>query len=474
MGDFAPVTLADWRALVDKDLAGVQFEKALVHEIDGGLTIQPLYAQGPDRPGALEGAPRRARICTRHERAATLAGDLVGGVDGVWLAPGDEKERTAMSSALAGFRGEVLRDGPGVVSTLPYHEAGADAVDELGLALAAGVARLRAGDVDLMFRVSVGRETFVELCKLRALRVCWGKVAVACGIDTNTTVHAVCSSRTLTERDAAVNMLRVTTQLFAAMLGGADWVTPLPFDAALGESSALARRVARNTALVLREESQLDRVSDPAGGAYFFESLTDDLARAAWARFQENERVGGLAAYEKSGRLAADLEAAWAKRAQRLRTRKEAIVGVSEFAALDDRPASTGRVSGHRDAEMLEDLRRRLETHEAKVALVTLGPPAESRARVGFARSLFAVGGLASEEASGGEIACLCGSDERYAAEAIERARQLKASGTERLYLAGRPGALEGALRDAGVDEFIYVGCDVVAALAPIREPTGS
>ena len=474
MASFPKPTLAAWRALVEKDLAGVPFDKALVHDV-AGVQIQPLYTDGPQRPPALVGTSHRVRICTHHERADTLADDIAGGVDGVWLAPTNDTERDAIGKALAGFRGEVLTDAQNVVSTLAHHAAGADAVLELALALAGTVQRLRADDDHLLVRIAVGRETFVELCKLRALRLCLSKVRAASGVSSDLTIHAVCSTRTLTERDAPVNMLRVTTQLFAAMLGGADWVTPMPFDAALGEPSEMARRIARNTALVLRDESHLDRVADPAGGAYFFEALTDQLARAAWDRFREIEKLGGLDAYVVSGALARDVEQTRAAREKRLLTRKEPIVGVSEFAALDDRPVvATRAFAGHRDAEVIERLRRRLEGSGTKVTLVTLGTPADSRARVAFAAALFAVGGLSTHEGADGEVACLCGSDEGYTSDGVERARQLKASGTKRLYLAGRPGPLEQALREAGIDDFVFLGCDVVAVLAPLATPLSS
>ncbi len=477
MASFPKPTLADWRALVDKDLGGASFEKALVYE-SSGLKIQPLYVEGPPRSSALLGVPHRTRICTRHERAATLAEDIAGGVDGVWLVPWNETEAAAMSSALSTFGGRVFRehDRNMVVTsglyqcadTKPVDGSAADAVDEIALALSCGVSGLQGGVTQLSFRISVGRDTFVELCKLRALRICWRKVCVASGVDDDAIIHAVCSSRTLTERDAPTNMLRVTTELFAAILGGADWITPISFDAALGEPSEMARRIARNTALVLRDESQLDRVADPAGGSYFFETLTDELARAAWARFQRIQKIGGLRVYINSGELAKDLEAADLGRRARFRTRKDAIVGVSEFASMDDRPKVESPMPGRRDADELEQLRRTLESQNTKVTLVTLGAPAEYRARVAFASGLFAVGGVPASEGAAGEIVCLCGSDERYATEATDRARALKTSGTKRLYLAGRPGALEAALREAGVDEFIYLGCDVVAALAPI------
>ena len=383
------------------------------------------------------------------------------------------------------------------IATLPFHHAGADAADELALGLSSLVATLRRLDdagIELgraarlaWAQVAIGRDTFGELCKLRALRVLWHKVFAAAGAPDARldAIHAVCSARTLSQRDPWVNMLRVTTQVFAAALGGAQLITPLPFDAALATRSPLGQRVARNTALVLREESQLGRVLDAGGGSYYLETRTDELAREAWSRFTAIERDGGIVQLLRSDALRARLDAAWARRVAALARRKEPVLGVSEFANLGERlPGAPAALPGvHRDAEAFEALRARVEAAPPGVALVQLGPPAEHRARTGFAEALFAVAGLralpreidlglgsglGSGPGSGIDIACLCGSDERYAAEAASAARALRAAGARRVVLAGRPGAIEAELRAAGVDAFVFVGCDVLSVLEEI------
>ncbi len=405
------------------------------------------------------------------------------------------------------------------VGALPFHDQGADGADELALTLSSLVATLRQLDeakLDLSSaapllwaQVAIGRDTFGELCKLRALRLLWHKVLAAVGVRATAldAIHAVCARRTLSQRDPWVNMLRVTTQVFAAALGGARLITPLPFDAAFAAHSPLGQRVARNTALVLREESSLGRVVDAAGGSFYIETRTDALAREAWARFTAVEREGGVVQLLKSGALAARLAASWKQRRAAIAKRKEPVLGVSEFANLRETlPAAPAAMPGvRRDAEGFEAMRAKVETTPRHVALVLLGPPSEHRARAGFAEAFFAVAGvqtsqrgLAPEEAPesdaalardatrGGvngealprqrgresplpiDVACLCGSDERYAAEAETAARALKASGARRVVLAGRPGALEAPLRAAGVDAFIYVGCDVLTTLEEV------
>jgi len=487
------VTLADWRAPVDKELAGKSFEKTLVHQTPEGLAVAPLYTTLP--PGLTpSSASAPFRICMRYEPGAS---DLEEGADALWLkadqvaaelntfliiesASSDlerlRSKRFALCGPASAERAKwVLANAPGsiasMISTLSHHETGANGVDELACALSLGTATLKTlleagltpaqAASQVAFQISVGRDTFLELCKLRALRTAWAKVLTAVGVREvpRTVIHAVCSMRTMTVRDPWVNMLRVTTQVFSAVLGGADLVTPNAFDEATAPSLH-GRRVARNTGLVLREESHLGHVSDPAAGSYALETMTDEFARKAWQRFREFEKTG-----------MPSFEAAWSERLEAIAKRKISIMGVSEFANLDEPPPSQPATSGRRDSMQLEALRDRVEQSKlAPVALVTLGSFAESRARVGFALNFFAAGGLRATESTtpNVKIACLCGPDEAYAAEAVTRVKALKAAGVERVMLAGRPGALEPSLREAGVDGFIYVGCDLIATTSEL------
>lgn len=487
------VTSSEWRARVEKDLAGRPFERALVHRTLEGLAIEPLYTEAPALPRVLgDGAP--FRICMRHDAATSreaLAADVEGGADGLWLAPEAVPllpadlpphvwvlvDETAAVCRLCGTEAAL-------VSTLEAHLQGADACDEIAMALSTTVAWQDARPSTLLVRVSAGRDTFVELCKLRALRLCLRKVLAVAGDGwtARLLVHSVASPRTLTGRDAWVNILRVTTETFAGIVGGADLVTPLPFDEALEESSLLGRRVARNTGHVLREECGLGRVVDAGAGSYYLDTLTDALAREAWSRFREIEREGGVARALAGGSLAGRLAATDKARREQVARRRLPILGVSEFANLDERLPSAPRAdegSARRDDAPFEELRRRAAARpsaETEVLLVPLGPFAESRPRVGFSVPFFAAGGLRARElgeeeaAPEGSIACLCGSDERYAQEAVWQARALREAGCRRVLLAGRPGALEAGLREAGVDEFIFVGCDVLKVLSGLLE----
>ncbi|MDP9459866.1 MAG: methylmalonyl-CoA mutase subunit beta [Actinomycetota bacterium] len=382
-----------------------------------------------------------------------------------------------------------------------FADAGASAVEELGCALAAGVAYLRAltesadGDgglsVDqafgqLEFRFSASADQFTTIAALRAARRLWDRVGEASGASPDVRamrVHAVTSSVMTTRRDPYVNMLRTTVACFAAGVGGADVVTVQPFDAALGLPDAFARRIARNTQSLLVEEGHLARVLDPAGGSWYVEALTDELARAAWDWFTEIERAGGLAAALDSGLVRERIAAAWQARSQRLATRQDPITGVSEFPNLAQtlpsrEPAAPVLPSGGlprvRAAQEYEALRDAADAAgRPAVYLATIGPIARHTARASFAGNLFQAGGLATPSGDGASglagagttVACICGTDKDYASEAARLAAELKDAGATQVWLAGKP-----ELAVDGVDGYVFAGCDALAVLRTVHD----
>jgi methylmalonyl-CoA mutase len=228
------------------------------------------------------------------------------------------------------------------ISSAPWYEAGADAVTELACTLAAGVAYLRAAeqagvspaDVDAggVLALAIGCEQFLEIAKLRAGRALWARVLAACGVARpQFLLQAISGRRIQTAYDPWVNLLRTTVAGFAAAVANADRVTLDGFDACLGASDALGRRIARNTQIILAEESHLDQVVDPAGGSWYVETLTRQLCERAWARFQEIEAKGGLLAALADGSIAGWISAIADERRKALARRKDPITGVSEF-----------------------------------------------------------------------------------------------------------------------------------------------
>lgn len=405
-------------------------------------------------------------------------------------------------SPVAGLARLCAAEYPGLraltVDSLPYHEAGGSAAQELGCSLATGVAYLRelteAGlsveqaCAQLEFRYAATADQFLTVAKLRAARRLWARVAEVCGAPGGgaQVQHAVSSPVMMSRRDPWVNMLRTTVATLAAGVGGADSVTVLPFDQSLGLPDAFARRIARNTSTILVEESHLARVIDPAGGSWYVERLTDELAGAGWEFFQWIEGIGGQAAALRSGRLGEELAATWEARSARLAKRREPITGVSEFPHLAERPvereAAPERPSGGlprvRRDEAYEELRARSDAHLAatgsrpRVFLAPIGPAAAHTARTTFAANLFQAGGI--EPVSDGTFAdsgatevCLCSSDALYEEQAAAVAEELRSAGASHVFLAGRPGQYP------GVDSYVFAGCDAVAVLSATLDRMG-
>ncbi|MFF2568750.1 methylmalonyl-CoA mutase family protein [Streptomyces sp. NPDC058084] len=383
------------------------------------------------------------------------------------------------------------------VDALPYHGAGGSAAQELGASLATGVAYLRAltdGGLtveqalgQLEFRYAATADQFLTTAKFRAARRLWARIAEACGAPAAGAQlqHAVTSPVMMTGRDPWVNMLRTTIAALAAGVGGAESVTVHPFDHALGLPDAFARRIARNTSTILIEESHLSRVIDPAGGSWYVESLTDELARAAWEFFQEIEQAGGQAAALRSDLLRERIAATWAERSENLAKRREPVTGVSEFPHLAEKPvvrepgpaAPQGGLPRVRRDEAFEALRVRSDAHLAatgarpRVYLAALGPAAAHTARLTFAANLFQAGGIepvteGSFEDSGAAEACLCSSDALYEEQAESTAAALREAGAGHVSLAGRG-------TYAGVDSHVFAGCDAVAVLSATLDRMG-
>lgn len=291
----------------------------------------------------------------RHERApSSLTGSF--GFDPLGALAADGCLTAGLDGSFS-LMAELVNwtdaNAPGIrsiaVATDGYHLAGATAIQELAYGLATAVAYLRAladrgidpsvASKQIIFRHAMGRDLFMEAAKLRACRQLWSRAAEACGVGEDgraALIHAIASPRGLTTRDPWVNMLRTTVGGFAATVGGADLIAVQSFDHAMGISDPLARRMARNTQTILREESHLGRVIDPGGGSWYLEWLTSELAQAAWDRFQAIETNGGMASVLLDGTIATQLDRVQADREESFATRREPITGVSSYPNLSE------------------------------------------------------------------------------------------------------------------------------------------
>lgn len=472
-GDFPAATVDDWRALVARIA-----DRPLHTDTYDGFSIEPLYGPAPVRTLAAAGP---WWLLQRVEEPGQALAELEGGASGLWLHVDADRLDRALDGVLLDIapvlldadyaaadrllrRGAVAgnlgadplglsaRTGRAhplepavelagragtmrtfVADALPYHEAGGSDGQELGAALGTAVAYLRAltdagipvgeAAAQLDFRLAATADQFATIAKLRALRLLWARVGEVSEFTEPARIHAVTSWSMLTRRDPWVNILRGTVACFAASAGGADAITVVPFDGAIGRSDEFARRLARNTALLVRDESNAARAADPAAGSGYVEALTDSLARAGWAFFQQIERNGGMAAALANGFVAEQIADTRRGRLGRIATRQDPITGVSAFPLLDEKPVVRepmpatvhGGLPRIRYAEAFEQLRDRADAAPHR-PVVLLAAGAQRFAAMWHAGGF----GTVTDPAVGARIACVAG-DEEVAAERVWR-----------------------------------------------------
>jgi methylmalonyl-CoA mutase len=436
----------------------------------------------------------------------------IGGLASSGVMPMPWKELSVyLAKSIRGFADEGYRGPLAVADGRIIHNAGGSEAQELAFALAAAVDVLRALEASglaldaarklIYFRLAADADEFLTIAKFRAMRKLWARVEAACGLTPQPTiVHAETAWRMMTQRDPYVNMLRATVAVTAAGVAGADAISVLPHTAALGLPDPFARRVARNIQLLLLEESNLDKTADPAAGSGAIEKLTDEMCAAAWAQFQRIDAAGGAWAALEKGLIQSEVGKVRAAREAAAAKRKDAITGTSDYPNLHEQVSSVLAAApalkaagaaptveplpNIRLAEPFEALRDRSDAlaksgARPKVFLATLGKASDFTARATFAKNFYEAGGIeaigndgyasidemvAAYKKSGAKLACLCSSDKRYEAEAADAAKALKSAGA-RVHLAGRPGSHETSWQQAGVETFIYVGCDALAIL---------
>lgn len=474
--------------------------------------------------GGLVGEPI-ALLATR--------GELAGGIDAAIT------ERINLSLQITNVAPQFRALG---ISSEDYANAGATETQEIAIVLATAAEYLRryatAGTTleqalsHIELTLTTDADVFTSIAKLRAARQLWANLVVACGGTEAQAVprlHVALSKRMLTKRDPWVNMLRVTAATFAGGVGGADGVDSQPFDERLGEPGELGRRIARNTQLLLQEESNVGVVADPAGGSWYVESLTQEIAATAWEEFQAIEAAGGIVASLQAGTLQGSIVDAAAAQLARVAHRKDPITGVSEFPDIHEAPVERDvtdldmpvdeligdtpqRVSPSGDATIVEALTpvfwaqefealrdqsdAYLQANGARpqVFLVNIGPVASHTARATFAKNFFEAGGIEAVTSTVGSttgfntidevqkaitdaapaLVCLCSSDSLYGEHGVAFTQAIAASSNAAIYLAGRLPDLEADLQAAGVSEFIAVGADVLSILRDAHHVVGS
>jgi methylmalonyl-CoA mutase len=458
------------------------------------LDVAPVVLDAPADPVGAARALADVLAETTPAAGTNLGADPIGARVRK-LAQHDVAQVVAAVVRLAEERGTLAL----VVDGTVVHDLGASDAQELGYSLAVGATYLRAvtGDgrtVDdalrlIEFRYAATDEQFPTIAKLRAARRLWSRVVELSGGSSEAGAqrqHAVTSRPMMSTYDPYTNMLRTTIAAFAAGVGGADSVTVLPFDSPLGLPSTLGRRNARNTSSLLIHESHVALVSDPAGGSYAAELLTDELSRAGWAEFQRIESAGGIEAALTDGSLQARIDEVAARRADQIAHRRRAITGLTEFPNLEET-----RLEREPDP-VVREVRRygaafeamRDEPASKPVFLATLGSAAAHTPRATFMANLLAAGGIpvmAAGHTEGVEsllsayeaqdkpaVVCLCGTDTAYQEWGADAIAALRRDGATWVILAGKPS--DRTVRGDLVDDSAAMGVDALTFLNRTRE----
>lgn len=401
-----------------------------------------------------------------------------------------------------------------------FHNSGSNIVQELGFSLAAAnemVARLTDMGCkmelvarNLVLSFGIGSNYFMEIAKIRAARMLWSKIAEqynpSCDCATKIFINATSSTWNKSIFDPYVNMLRTTTETMSAAVAGADSISVLPFDIAYKESDEFGTRIARNQQILLKEESYLDKIVDPAAGSYYIENLTDSIAQYAWEQFVKVESSGGFTKAIKEGYVQTEIGKTAQQRDIDIATRKVTILGTNQYPNLTEKMVEKieKREHGHgccchchteneipvlrqyRGAEAFENIRIATETSgiKPKVFLLTYGNLAMRKARSGFATNFFGVAGYeiidnpgfkTAEEGieaalkASADIVVMCSSDDEYAEIAEKVCNGLKGK-VKSIVIAGYPKEQIEQYKEYGVDEFIHVKTNVMECLTSFQK----
>lgn len=394
------------------------------------------------------------------------------------------------------------------VNGIAMHNAGATIVQELAYALAIaneyiafatehGIKVAKACK-KIQLTLSVGSNYFMEIAKLRAVRLLWATMVEqykpTCDCGYKLQINTVGSTWNKTLYDPYVNMLRNTTEGMAAAIGGADAITLQPFDVAYKDADDFSRRISRNVQVILKEESYFNKVVDPAAGSYYIENLTNNIAEQTWKLFQHVEENGGMIQLVANGEIKREIEASCQKRDMNIATRRHVFLGTNQFPNVNEKMLDkVERIQNddciglrtYRGALAFEELRLETERYaqknrRPKVFLLKVGNLAMRQARAGFITNFFGCAGYEIAETAGyktveegvqaaaeqkADLVVLCSSDEEYATVGVELTKALKSAMNTPVLIAGNPVEAIDALKAAGADDFIHVKVNVLDTL---------
>jgi len=395
------------------------------------------------------------------------------------------------------------------VDTTRFHEAGATITQELAIALS-GVSDClnrmteagadgaeAAAAIEIVF--AVGTSHFPELAKLRAMRAMWPQLLAAYGVAADASaeprIFVRSSIRSISTLDPYTNLLRLSTEALSAILGGCDTLQLAPFDPAGSVNAELSERITRNIQLLLREESSLGHVVDPAAGSFYIETMTASLCREAWKLFQQIEAKGGLGVAEASGTIAAMIAPAASARRKAVNTRRRTLVGINRYTVPPSAEVVAALKHGAAKAEEFEKLRMRMVAHAAaggstpRAAIWLHGDPSKSLRVAAFAEDFLRSGGFEVLPAvtidpktcncrtmlrAEPDIVVFCWSGDSDLANVPTICATIQELRKESIIImAAKPPENAEALLRAGLDRFIHLGSDAYADLLSLQHKTG-
>ncbi|MCL2684625.1 MAG: acyl-CoA mutase large subunit family protein [Synergistaceae bacterium] len=406
-----------------------------------------------------------------------------------------------------------------------YHDGGASAVQEVAYVMAAAIEIItalqdRGLDIDdfaqrVRFEFELGSNFFMEIAKIRAARVVWARIVEEFSGDSESgcaNIFGRTSYFTKTFYDPYVNILRNSTEAFSGVVGGLDGLTVGLFDEAVRPGDEFSRRVARNSQIMLQEEFHLLRPIDPAGGSWYVESLTEELAEQIWAAIQDVQKNGGMLACAKSGYIQKATDAVLQERFRKLAIRADRAVGTNMYPNTVETPlpgayqpvkndcndgeTEITRITRRRWTEQFDEMRNRTEEYRnrtgdnAKIFLANLGPPSQHKVRADFITGFMEVANFdvlkndgyptidecaEAAAASGAAIAVICSTDATYPELVPGLARRIKVlAPSMKVYLAGAPAEEhKQSYVDAGVDDFVSIRSNCLAVLCDIQKGKG-
>ncbi len=497
------------------NISGLEDMKGLLQGIDPGRTAIHLN-HGKDYP-ALFGM--LMALAGTQSIKGSLNFDPLGYMLLYGKPYGNLDENMEQAAGLLDAAAEVAsRYHVITVNGQHYHNAGAGIVQELAFALLHGNEYLvqltdRGFSVDditpfMQFKLAVGSNYFLEIAKLRAVRMLWSNIVAQYHPtkeeSMQMTLQAESSMWNKSIYDPYVNLLRTTTEGMSAAIAGADSILLHPFDSTFKKADETSLRLARNQQAVLKHEAYFDKVIDPAAGSYYMETLTDSIAKAAWGIFTEADAAGGFIPAVEDGFIYNEIGKTCQRRDMDIAMRKQVFVGANQYPDNKERMlhklqptaklTDIGGLRSYRGVQAFEALRLAVESHEAKglgvprVFLFTYGNLAMRKARAGFSTNFFGIAGYEVVEGAGyknpaegvrdaiaanASVVVLCSSDEEYA-ELVTAISELKQQAPETLVVvAGNPTAHTEPLNHAGTDLYIHLKTNALDTLAWFNDKLG-